>query len=400
MQFRDIIGNSKVKGHLQQMVEHNRLSHALLFLGKEGSGALGLATALAQYMVCEKAGGRQEAEGGLFGNELETLPYPADSCGNCPACQKAEKMIHPDIHFSFPVFPKKPGDKPVSADFITDFREFFLANHYGNNFDWLQFAGAENKQGNIPVRECEEIIRKLNLKSFEGGYKILIMWMPEFLGKEGNKLLKLIEEPPPNSLLIFVTENEEEILQTIRSRTQLVKVFRPGESEIATALRQHFDKPEEMIVQSAMLSEGNVREAIMHLNNAEEDWQALLRDWLNAILSKGPDGQVKFVESVAKLGREKQKQFFRYFIQILEASVRLQALGAHNASLATSDQSILDLAGRINKICDIGQLEAIITELDKAIYYIERNANGKLLFHALTIRFYHIISNKSVILIN
>ena len=193
MQFQSITGQKETKEQLVQMVQHNRLSHALLFLGKEGSGALQLALAFAQYIVCEKGSGKKTTieEPSLFG---EPEPAPAnngqptsvnDSCGTCPACKKANELIHPDIHFSYPVITKKPGEKPISTDFIKEWREFIAQNPYGNIYDWLQFIGAENKQGNITAHECNDIIRKLNLKSFESEYKILIMWMPEFLGKEG-----------------------------------------------------------------------------------------------------------------------------------------------------------------------------------------------------------------------
>ena len=402
--FKDVIGLAAVKHHLKQMVEHNRLSHALLFLGKEGSGALPMALALAQYLVCEKAGGRKPGAGeaDLFGGAIEILPYPADSCGQCQACIKAAAMVHPDIHYSFPIYPKKPGDKPTSNDFLTSFREFVANNPYGNSYDWLQFTGAENKQGNIPAAECENIIHKLSLKSFEAGYKILIMWMPELLRNEGNKLLKLIEEPPPDTLFILVAEDESDILPTIISRTQLVKINLPQPAEVEKTLLDRFGANPLQAKQAAILSEGNVREALQAIGQEDENWDVMLRDWLNAMLRTGPAEQVKWIEKMAKAGREKQKQFLKFFIHVLELSIRVQAMGVDNLAHFNLDgnKGVNDLALRINKICDINQLEAIINELDKAIYHIERNANGKLLFHALTIRFYHIISNRSVIEVN
>ena len=207
MQFKDVIGQQPVKEQLVQLVQQNRLSHALLFLGKEGSGALSLAIAFAQYIVCTSAKeAEQKLAPGLFGEEISS-PSPkgkgrgeaSDSCATCPACTKADKLIHPDIHFSYPVITRKPGDKPKSTDYISEWREFVCSYAYGNIYDWLQFIGADNKQGNITAAEVEDINHKLNLKGFESQYKILIMWMPEFLGKEGNKLLKLIEEPPPDT---------------------------------------------------------------------------------------------------------------------------------------------------------------------------------------------------------
>jgi DNA polymerase-3 subunit delta' len=407
MQFKDIIGQQEIKQHLAELVQHNRLSHALIFLGKEGSGALALAMAFAQYIVCEEVNGKKAAPAAasLFGESLpEEMPandntgllHP-DSCNNCPSCHKALKMAHPDIHFSYPVVPRKSGDKAISTDYIAEWREFIQQHPYGNVYDWLQFIGAENKQGNISVHECSDIIHKLNLKSFESGYKILLMWMPEYLGNEGNKLLKLIEEPPPNTLFILVAENEAQILQTILSRCQLVRIPALSTEEIANALVERAKQTPELARQVASISEGNYREAQQLLQHAEEDWQDLLRDWLNATLKTGPVAQVKWIEEISKMGREKQKQFLRYFNHLLQQSLRLRVLPAENAYLPEKER---DFALRLNKLADMAQQEAIIKELDNAAYYIERNANAKMLFHALSIKLYHIIADKSLFLVN
>lgn len=388
------------------MVQHNRLSHALLFLSKEGSGALQLALAFAQYIVCEKVNGKQPAaESSLFGNPEPTANEQRatsnDSCGVCPACKKANELVHPDIHFSYPVIPRKSGDKPVSTDYIKEWREFIATNPYGNVYDWLQFIGAENKQGNITANECADIIHKLSLKSFESEYKILIMWMPEFLGKEGNKLLKLIEEPPPNTLFVLVAENEALILPTILSRTQLVKIPLLTNLDVETALELNQGVKIEKAQQIAAVAEGNYREALQLLQHADDDWQVMLREWLNAIIKTGPVAQVKWIDEAAKLGREKQKQFFKYFIHLLQQAIRLRVITPTNENQETTKHEMSnDFALRLNKICDLGQQQAIITELDRASYYIERNANAKMLFHALSIRLYHIINNKSLILVN
>lgn len=383
------------------MVQHNRLSHALLFLSKEGSGALQLALAFAQYIVCKP----QAIEVDLFAapanekQETKQQETRNDSCGVCPACKKANELIHPDIHFSYPVIPRKPGDKPISTDYIKEWREFIASNPYGNVYDWLQFIGAENKQGNITANECADIIHKLSLKSFESEYKVLIMWMPEFLGKEGNKLLKLIEEPPPNTLFVLVAENEELILPTILSRMQLVKIPALSTLEVEAALELKEGVNMEKARQIAAVAEGNYREALQSLQHADDDWEAMLRDWLNAIIRTGPVAQVKWIDETAKMGREKQKQFLKYFIHLLEEAIRLRVIQTTNDKPQTTSNET-DFAHRLNKICDLDQQQAIITELDKASYYIERNANAKMLFHALSIRLYHIINNKSLILVN
>jgi DNA polymerase III subunit delta' len=399
MQFSQVIGQEQVKKQLVDMVQSNRLSHALLFLGKEGTGGLPLAMAFSQYLTCEKVqkGNKEESGASLFG-EPEPVPtiIPMDSCGQCAACVKASKMMHPDIHYSFPVIAKSPSSPPVCNDWITEFREFFNSMPYGNPFDWLQSINAENKQGNITAAECNDIIRKLSVKSFESGYKILVMWMPEYLGKEGNKLLKLIEEPPANTLFLLVAENESMILQTILSRTQLVKIPSLETSVIENTLVEKASLDPVRARQVAVLSEGNYREALQLLNNASEDWLSLLREWLNAILKNGPIAQVRWVEEISKLGREKQKQFLRYCNHMIEIAIRGQLINGSMEELPASER---DFASKLNRVANISQQQAMIEEMDKASYYIERNANGKMLFHALTIRVNHIIADKSLILI-
>jgi len=409
MQFKGIIGQQPVKEQMVQMVQQNRLSHALLFLGKEGSGALSLAIAFAQYIVCTSAKeAAQKLSPGLFGEVLSPPPpgeagRGLDSCGTCPACTKADKLIHPDIHFSYPVITRKPGDKPKSTDYISEWREFICNSPYGNIYDWLQFIGAENKQGNIPAAEVEDINHKLSLKGFESQYKILIMWMPEFLGKEGNKLLKLIEEPPPDTVFIFVAEDESAILPTILSRTQLVKIPALTDDEVEEALITIGKVENNKARQIAGVCAGNYRESLQILQDTEEDWQSLLREWLNAIAKNNTAAQIKWIDEIARLGREKQKQFLRYFIHLLEQAVRIRVIEEStglNNPLENISEKEKDFAIRLNKLCSLSAQQAIITELDKATYYIERNAHAKMLFHALCIRLFHIIKDNSLILVN
>lgn len=388
MQFSHIIGQQSVIQQLKEMVDNNRLSHALLFIGKEGSGGLPLALAFSSYVVSQSEKNKPVATtAGLFGDE----PVAA---ATSHGAELAEQYIHPDIHYSYPVIPRKSGDKPISVDYVSEWREFIKLYPYGNVYDWLQFIGAENKQGNITAAECADIIRKLNLKSFESEYKILILWMPEYLGNEGNKLLKLIEEPPANTLFILVAENESLVLPTILSRCQTVRIPPIEISDVADALVQRSKLSETQALQIAAVSEGNYREALQLIQHAEEDWQSLLRDWLNSILKTGPIAQVKWVDVVSALGREKQKQFLRYFTHLLEQSIRLRTMGEEHLPLTGAEK---DFALRLNKLCDISQQQAITEQLDDAAYHIERNANAKMLFMALTIKLYHIIANHTVI---
>jgi DNA polymerase-3 subunit delta' len=408
MQFKDITGQHEVKKQLVELVQHNRLSHALLFLSTEGSGALSLAMALAQYIsliphspLLQRGDGSSTS---LFNNE-STIAFVEQELSpdigeidewmkKQPGYSKADALMHPDIHFSYPVVTKKAGSPPISTDYISEWRTFIKKSPYGNVYDWLQFIGAENKQGNITANECNDIIRKLSLKSFESEYKILIMWMPEYLGNEGNKLLKLIEEPPPNTLFILVAENESLLLPTIVSRCQLIKIPALETGDIEKVLIEKNNTPAVQARQIAATCEGNYREALLLLQHAEENFQTLLRDWLNTVLKTGPVAQTKWVEEISRLGREKQKQFLRYFNHLLEQSIRSKIMG-NTTHLPENEK---DFAARLNKLADISQQQAIIEELDRAVYYIERNANAKILFHALTIKLYHIIQDKIVLL--
>ena len=385
------------------MFLQNRLSHALLFLGRDGCGGLALARAFVQLIVCEKANGKSSpAAESLFGETndpgAEHAVTLTDSCGTCPSCIRAAGMMHPDIHYSFPAIISKNGDKKISSDYFKEFRSFNNENPYGSVFEWLQYIDAENKQGNISKAECDDITRKLSLKSFEGGYKFLIMWMPEYLGNEGNKLLKLIEEPPAKTIFILVAEKEQEILPTILSRTQLVKIPPVSEPDIAEALIQTKKQTRETALQIARACENNYRVALQLIHQSGEDRLLMLRDWMNSILKTGPAAQIKWIEEIAKTGREQQKYFLNYVIQILEDAVRMKA-GISFSENQDAEEAVLT-ARKFAKMCHISQLEAIINELSMAIYYIERNANAKILFHALTIKLYHIISNNSLVLLS
>jgi len=407
MLFKNVIGQQQVKQHLVEMVEQNRLSHALLFLGKEGSGALPMALAFSQYVgLLPIKNALESHENSLFNNSAEIeikLPATTEAADAWMEKQssfaKASDLVHPDIHFSFPVVIKKAGTPPVSSDYITEWREFIKQYPYGNIFDWLQFIGADNKQGNITAQECNDINRKLNLKSFETGYKILVMWMPEFLGKEGNKLLKLIEEPSPDTLFILVAENESSVLPTILSRCQLVKIPAIDSLAMENALINKSNCKPEKARQLATMCEGNYREALHLLQHADEDFYSLLREWLNATLKNNPVAQVKCIEEIARLGREKQKQFLRYFTHLLEQAVRLEVSSQNlrNKLLEAASTAEQEFITRLNKAMSIEQKEAVADELDKSTYYIERNANAKILFHALTIKVFHIVKNNVIV---
>lgn len=412
MQFDKVIADKRIKQRLKELVQKNRLSHALLFLGREGSGALPLAIAFAQYILCEKisAQSSKNKTNSLFesNNKEGETGILEDSCGNCPSCLKVNKLIHPDLHFSYPALKKDSNHSHVlSTDFIAEWREFIQQYPYNNVVDWINFLKENskskidnpvNKQGNITVHECDDISRKLSLKSFESEYKILIMWMPEFLGKEGNKLLKLIEEPPDNTLFIFVAEDENLILPTILSRTQLIKIPSISKEETEVTLVTNYKVSTQKASEISAISEGNIREALKLLESPEENLQVEIRDWLNIILKNNVSSQLKWLDEISKTGREKQKQFLKYFVHLLEQVIRAAYLNDKDLNIFSENER--DFAYRLNKICGIAAMEAMVKELENSIYYIERNAHARMLFHTLGIRFFHIIKDNSVILVN
>ncbi len=426
MLFADVIGQADTRQHLLDLVAHNRLSHALLLVGKEGSGILPLAVNFGQYVVSqptEKAAAA--APPNLFGGGTDLFGEPAAP----PAPPEAEpggagsidplaaQLVHPDLHFSFPTIKskKKSGFAMAEADdddderkkgntandFFKEFREFYQQNPYGSGMDWIEaIKETPNQQGKITAAECNDIARKLSLKTFKARYKVLVMWLPEYLGKEGNKLLKLLEEPPPDTLFILASVDERAILPTILSRCQTIRVPPLSEADIADALVSRCGADPATAMQLALVADGNYHEALQLYQHNDEDLNGLLRDWLNAALLKGPkqherfDKQIQFADAVSRLGRERQKQLLRYFIQLIEQSIRLRLIGEDRLHLPAAEK---DFAQRLNKFSGLGQQKAMADELERAVYYIERNANAKMLFQALTLKLRYIVLDKLVL---
>lgn len=360
MLFKEVIGQQQIKSYLIKSAQSNQVSHAQLFLGNEGSGNLALAIAYSQYLQCRNKG--------------ET-----DACGKCSSCIKANKLIHPDIHFSYPTI----GGKAKSTDFLTEWRTAVAEQPYMNVYQWLQHIKAENKQGNITREECEAIIRKLSLRAYESTYKILIMWMPEYLGKEGNRLLKLIEEPPTNTVFLLVAENPNLILNTILSRTQQLRIYRLSDMDIEAALMNRNELKEGAARQLAILAEGNYNRALKLLSSSENDNQQMLIRWIGACLANQSIILLQWVEEIAKLGRENQKNFIKYALYFLRQCFLLQLGQMKTTALS---QQELQLAKQLMEKMPLEQFESIIQLLDEASYHIERNANPKILFLHLSIQ--------------
>src|SRR5699024_1362932 len=366
MLFSEVIGHTDYKTDLVQAIDHDRLSHALLLLTPEGAGGLPMAMALSQYLVC-------------------TNKQDGDACGICAACKKAAKLVHPDIHFSYPVVPKKSGDKPISADYGKEWREFISQHPYSNIYQWLQFIGAENKQGNITARECGEIIRTLGLKSYESEFKVMIIWRPEFLRKEGNRLLKVIEEPPQKTVFILVAEQSENILNTILSRTQLIRMPSLNHLDLSKALIQNESLDEREAQRVAALADGDYNAALHIVKQDTANYMNRLRAWLNAILGKKPGLLSQWITSFvgAKVGREEHKQFLRYFIKQLEYALQIEFNRGGDLTILPEEEKF---AKNLLKLASFFQIRDMIGYLEDACYHVERNVNVKILFHATSIQ--------------
>jgi len=368
MKFTDVTGQEEIKQKLISSVKNGRISQALMFISPEGRGGLPLAIAFAQYLVCI--------------NKQEN-----DSCGMCPPCHKMSKLIHPDIHFSFPVI--KTNDKPISDDFISTWRTSVIENPYLGYFDWLEKMNAENKQGNISMAECHNIIKKISLKSFEGKFKILIQWLPEYLGKNGNSLLKILEEPPEGTLFLFVTQNKDLILNTIRSRTQQILLPPLKTNTIADQLISQFQLEKQNALKIAEMAAGNFSESIRLYQSGQNDHSIKFIEWLRLCWTNDGVDVFKWVQDFSSKGREYQKDFLQSGIRLIRENVlwnnklpELNHLGDDEIEFS-KNFSVLMNENRASKIYQL---------LDKSYYYVERNTNPKVLFFQLTLQLNQILT--------
>jgi DNA polymerase III, gamma/tau subunits len=360
----------RAKATLGALVESGRVPHALLFLAPSGAGGLHLASSFAQLLQCESP---------------DTASF--SPCGQCSACKKSSHFVHPDIHFSFPTI----GTNAVSTDFLKNWRQFLAETPYADANTWLQQLGAENKQGNINKEECNAILKKLSLKSFEGRYKILLMWLPEYLGKEGNRLLKLIEEPPENTVFLLVAENQDLILNTILSRCQLIKLAPLSDEEVAEGLVAQRGLDMARARQLAFLSGGDFGAALAAADAPQTDDARLLLDWLRKCWKGQAVEMVRWTEEFAKLGRENQKQFLHYGLHFMRELMALIAAPQSGGARLRPEE--LATAENMSKVLDFDKIGKITALLNDNIYYIERNANPKILFLDTSIQMHQIMKN-------
>jgi DNA polymerase-3 subunit delta' len=371
MLFKDIIGQQAVKDRLIRSVKEGRISHAQLFLGPQGSGSLAMAVAYAQYICCS--------------NKRET-----ESCDQCSSCIKYNKLVHPDLHFVYPVALSK--DVRTSSDVITEWRSAFLSNPYISLFNWFEQLNAENKQAIIGVEESGDILRKLSLTTYEAEYKIMIIWQAEKMNQAAaNKLLKILEEPPDKTLFLLICENEEQLLRTIVSRTQLIKINKIKDEELADALVVNNELSPEAAQKIAHLADGNYTEALLLISENENAAQNLVsfQKLMRASLKFDPKAVMVWIDEIAAAGRERQKNFLNYALHIMRESLVLNYADASLIKLGADEQ---DFVKKFSPFIHVSNVERFIEELNSAHYHMERNANAKILFMDLAFKFNELLN--------
>lgn len=382
MQFSQILGQEHIKNHLTRSADLGRIPHAQLFVGPEGCGTLPMAIAYAQYILCNNQNG--------------------ENSGTNESCNlKFQKISHPDLHFVYPtVSTEDVKTKPKSLDFIADWRLFVSQNPYGGLFDWYSVLGVQNKQGEIRVDDAQEILKSLALKSYEGGYKIMIVWMADKLNiAASNKLLKLLEEPPEKTVFILISENEEDIIQTIRSRCQILNFNGLSEQVIAEALVFRKQIEPKLATKIAHQAQGNYNKALHLLqdDNDEFPFEKWFVTWVRAAFrAKGNASAIAdlilWSEQIAGLGRETQKKFLQFCIDIFRQALLYNYQSPSLVYLEPKVEGfkLENFAPFVNG----NNINEIFQELSDAIYHIERNGNAKIILTDLSIKLTRLIHKK------
>jgi DNA polymerase-3 subunit delta' len=371
MKFSEVIGQQQLKQRLINTVKENRISHAQLFAGTEGCGSLALAIAYAQYICCEN-------------------PTETDSCGVCKSCQKYNKLIHPDLHFVFPVVNTSAKPKAVSDDYLTEWRSTLIDNPYMNMNFWVETISSENKQGGIFERESGEILRKLSLKTYEAEYKIMIIWMPEKMHVvASNKLLKLLEEPPAKTLFILVSENPGQLIATILSRCQYIKVVPVENDEIAKALSEK-GLDDSRVKELTRLASGNYFKALELISNQEDEsfYFNLFANLMRLSYARKIPEIYKLVDELAALGREKQKKLLQCGLRLLRENFTLNIA---NPSLVYLNNEENAFSQKFHPYIRLENIYQLTEEFNKASYHIESNGNAKIIFLDMALKIVKLI---------
>ena len=366
MFFKDVIGQEEAKQRLIREAKEGKIAHARLFCGPEGIGKLPLAIAFARYLSCNNPGEK-------------------DACGACPSCIKFNKLAHPDLHFAFPVIKKKAKDT-VSDDFISEWRELLTHTPYFNLNIWLEEMGAENQQAQIYVKESDEIIRKLSLKSSQGGYKIMIIWLPEKMNVEcSNKLLKLLEEPPSQTIFLLISEEPDMLLTTIQSRTQRFTLYGIEEEYIVERLQNQYGLQEKDATSIAHQSEGNFLKALecIHLSEENKLFFDLFVNLMRLSYQRKIREMRQWSETLAAMGREKQKYFLSYCQRLVRENF---IYNFQDPSLIFMNEEEQNFSKRFAPYINEKNVMGIMDELSEAQRHIEQNVNARMVFFDFSLK--------------
>lgn len=377
MQFKDIVGQDEIKQRLIQTVVDNRVSHAQLFLGESGVGKLALAIAYAQYINCK--------------DRTQT-----DSCGICPSCLKYQKMVHPDLHFIFPIASTKEVKKPQSKDFMEPWRALLQKNDYYVKLqEWFEEIGIENKQGIINKDDCNNIIKTLGYKAYEAEYKVMIIWMAEKLfHAAAPKILKILEEPPEKTLFILISENRYQILNTIYSRTQLIKIPRLKDQVMIDELINQKNCSNDEARKLVSNAEGSYKNVLLNLNANEEElinFKHFSR-WMRCCYQNNLQEIISFTSEVSKIGREKQKSLLSYSLRTIRNSF---LLNLEEDGLVKLEAEERKFASKFAPFIHRDNIQKFTDEINQALFHIERNANPSILFLDLSLQVVRLLQLKA-----
>ena len=372
MFFKDIPGKMHEKELLIKAVSEGKIPHAQMMLARAGSGHLPMALALGSFILCKD---RQ----------------PTDSCGVCSSCIKSHKYSHPDMHFVFPVI--KSGslkrDDTSSTTWLPEWRAVLTENPFLDITAWQAAMGSENSLPDINKKECVNIVQKLGMKSYESDYKVLILWMPEYLKKEGNRLLKLIEEPTPDTIIIMVADRQEEILNTIISRVQITKIPAFTADEVGQYLAEKSGIDYDIARQYGVMAEGNLGLALKMVDGQQTDYSDALFAWMRIAYKMEPKAISAWIDDVSKWGREGQKNFVAYALHFFREYI-FMLLTKSEEGLHLNEKEI-QTAKKMMQTLDIEKVEKIVEVLDSSYVAIIRNANAKILFMADSVKIAYIM---------
>lgn len=374
MYFKDIIGQESSLRMLRSAVAEGRIPHAQLICGSEGTGKLAIAIAYARYLCCTHRNGE-------------------DACGECPSCKKFDKLAHPDLHFTYPIYKKDSNKAPLSDDFVDKWRQAVAENPYMSLNQWMDHIGTENQQGLIYASQSEEIIRKLTLKSSERSYKVMIIWMAEKMNTEcSNKLLKMIEEPPTQTIFLLVAENPDLLLPTIQSRVQRL-TLRPIEEDIvARALSERYGLADADARQIAHASAGSWLHAVetIHLGNRSKEHIELFMTLMRKSYARDLKGMRQWADTVAGMGREPQKNFLIYCQRMIRESF---ICNFHRPEINYMNADETAFTSRFAPFVNEKNIFGIMEELSEAQRHIEQNVNAKMVFFDLALKMIMLLKN-------